>query len=278
LIYRFGHYALDDSGRELRRDGVPVDTEPKAFELLLYLLRHRDCAVSKDELQTALWPRSIVSETALTRCVMKARRAVGDDAGRQTVIRTLHSHGYRFIANLEPQQEPPRHADETAAARPGVAPTRYVLAGIAALLVALAVGYFALRGTPLPAEEGALAVLPVEDLTDDDNLAWVRLGLMSLLNRMLEDGGVALVPERSVLSAIADAKLGSPIDSALLARIRLRAGAGAVLNTTLDVRGGLYRLAAVMTHGDGHRTRRVIVGDKPAAIAADMAGITSGLL
>lgn len=278
MIYRFGRYQLDDSGRELRRDGTLVDTEPKAFELLLYLLRHRDRAVTKDELQTALWPRSIVTETALTRCVMKARRAVGDDAGRQSVIRTLHSHGYRFVADLEPEQQPPQPPQEKPGSRPAAAPTRYVLAGIATLLVVLAVGFFAMRGTPRPAEEGALAVLPVDDRTDDDKLAWVRLGLMSLLNRMLEDGGVALVSERSVLSAVGDANPGGPPDSALLARIRLRAGAGAVLNTTLDLRGGLYRLAAVLTHSDGHRTRRVIVGDKPAAIAADMARVISGLL
>jgi DNA-binding winged helix-turn-helix (wHTH) protein len=32
---------------------------------------------------------------------MKARRAVGDDPHRQTVIKTIHGHGYRFIAPLE---------------------------------------------------------------------------------------------------------------------------------------------------------------------------------
>ena len=49
-----------------------VTMQPKAFELLLYLIRNRHRAVDKDELQDALWPRSIVTETALTRCVMKA--------------------------------------------------------------------------------------------------------------------------------------------------------------------------------------------------------------
>jgi DNA-binding winged helix-turn-helix (wHTH) protein len=31
---------------------------------------------------------------------MKARRAVGDDSQRQAVIKTVHGHGYRFIAPL----------------------------------------------------------------------------------------------------------------------------------------------------------------------------------
>jgi len=43
----------------------------------------------------------ILTDSALTRCVMKVRRAVGDDPKRQAVIKTLHGHGYRFIASLE---------------------------------------------------------------------------------------------------------------------------------------------------------------------------------
>lgn len=98
MIYRFGNFELDDSARELRRGGAVVETEPKAFDVLAYLLAHRDRAVTKDELLENVWPRQIVTETALTRAVMKARRAVGDDSGRQAVIRTVHGHGYRFIA------------------------------------------------------------------------------------------------------------------------------------------------------------------------------------
>ena len=99
--YRFGSWELDADRRELRNAGQGVTMQPKAFELLLYLVRNRHRAVDKDELQDRLWPRSIVTETALTRCVMKARRAVGDDADRQVVIKTVHGHGYRFIAEID---------------------------------------------------------------------------------------------------------------------------------------------------------------------------------
>lgn len=98
--YRFGRCMLDPRSRELSRDGALVPIEHRAFDLLLYLLEHRDHAVSKDELQEAVWPRMILTESALTRCVMKARRAVGDDPQRQQIIKTLHGHGYRFIAEV----------------------------------------------------------------------------------------------------------------------------------------------------------------------------------
>ncbi len=97
-VYDFSRCRLDARSRELMRDGKLVPIEQRAFNLLLYLVEHRDRAVSKDELQEAVWPRMILTESALTRCVMKVRRAVGDDPQRQSVIKTLHGHGYRFVA------------------------------------------------------------------------------------------------------------------------------------------------------------------------------------
>lgn len=98
--YRFGRCTVDRRVRELRRDGRIVPMEHRAFDMLLYLIEHRDRAISKDELQQAIWPRMILTDSALTRCVMKVRRAVGDDPQRQAVIKTLHGHGYRFVAPL----------------------------------------------------------------------------------------------------------------------------------------------------------------------------------
>jgi pimeloyl-ACP methyl ester carboxylesterase/DNA-binding winged helix-turn-helix (wHTH) protein len=99
-VFRFGRCRLDLRSRELVRDQQRVPMENRAFDMLVYLIEHRDRAVSKDELQEAIWPRMILTESALTRCVMKARRAVGDDRERQDVIKTIHGHGYRFVAPL----------------------------------------------------------------------------------------------------------------------------------------------------------------------------------
>lgn len=288
MIFRFGLYELDDAGRELRRNGERVDTEPKAFELLLYLVQNRERAVSKDELQTRLWPRTIVTEASLTRCVMKARRAVGDDAEQQSIIRTLHSHGYRFVAPIEETVQPSTgnpledfsNTLTMAALRKRWRPrsTHYLFAGAVVLLLMLAIGLLRLREPPPPLTSGVVAVLPIENRVDDANLGWVRLGLMGLLTRMLEDTGIEVAPERTVLRIVGDADSSGPPDDEWLARFRLEAGADVILNTSLDLTGGLYRLGAIVTYGDGRRTRRVIVGDSPAALAADMAGVIAGIV
>ncbi len=98
--YFFGEYEINTARREVLRQNQVVNVQRKVFDLLVYLICNRDRAVDKDELQDSVWPGVIVTETALTRAVMKARRAVGDDASAQQVIRTVHGHGYRFVAEL----------------------------------------------------------------------------------------------------------------------------------------------------------------------------------
>jgi adenylate cyclase len=78
--------------------------EPKVFDLLVHLVLHRDRSVSKDELQDAIWPRTIVTEGALTRCVMKVRRAIGDDSG--DAIKTVRGHGHRFSGPVDAVRDP----------------------------------------------------------------------------------------------------------------------------------------------------------------------------
>lgn len=121
--HRFGDCELDLDRRELRAGGALREVEPRAFDLLAYLLSHHDRVVGHDELLDALWPGLVVTEAALARTVMKARRAVSDSARRQAVIKTLPKRGYRFVASLEPQQPP---ADEPANPEPaGLSPVHF---------------------------------------------------------------------------------------------------------------------------------------------------------
>jgi predicted ATPase/DNA-binding winged helix-turn-helix (wHTH) protein len=103
MSYRFGDYTLDTQRYELRRAGTPIPLRRKVYDLLAYLLTHRDRVVSKDEVLSHLWPDQIVSPSTLDSCLMEARRAVGDQGRSQDVIRTLRGLGYRFVANVAPQ-------------------------------------------------------------------------------------------------------------------------------------------------------------------------------
>ncbi|HEX7768985.1 MAG TPA: winged helix-turn-helix domain-containing protein, partial [Dokdonella sp.] len=94
-VYRFGEYRLDPSARELSSAGVPATLSPKVFDVLAYLVEHRDRAVGRDELIAAVWGRTDVSDTLLGQTVLKARRAIGDTGNEQHAIRTVPRFGYR---------------------------------------------------------------------------------------------------------------------------------------------------------------------------------------
>src|SRR4051812_43557599 len=101
LHYLFEDYALDTDRRELRRRDELIALEPQVFDLLSYLVQHRDRVVSKDDLFTAVWNGRIVSESALTTRVNAARTALGDSGGAQRLIRTLRGRGIRFVGTVK---------------------------------------------------------------------------------------------------------------------------------------------------------------------------------
>lgn len=88
---------VDVGARVVHRGGTEVHLPPKAFDLLLLLVRHQPNAVSHQQLHAALWPGVHVSETSLAALVTQLRKALGDTADVGQVIRTLHRVGYAFI-------------------------------------------------------------------------------------------------------------------------------------------------------------------------------------
>ena len=98
--YGFGRFTVDLAGQRLLRDGEPVPLTPKVFETLVVLVRHRDRVVSKDELLSAVWPDTFVSEDSLVQNISILRRTLGDEAGLPRFIATSARRGYRFVADV----------------------------------------------------------------------------------------------------------------------------------------------------------------------------------
>jgi DNA-binding winged helix-turn-helix (wHTH) protein len=98
VIFGFDEFEIDTGGFELRCRGEPRHVEPQVFDVLRYLVEHRDRVVSKEELLDQVWGDRFVSESALTSRVKAARQAVGDTGRSQRVISTVHGRGYRFVA------------------------------------------------------------------------------------------------------------------------------------------------------------------------------------
>src|SRR5437879_4259275 len=80
--------------------GQLIQLEPKALRLLLFLIENRDRLIEKEEILDAIWSGTHVTENALTREIGKLRKILGDDPKAPKYIQTVHTRGYRFIAEL----------------------------------------------------------------------------------------------------------------------------------------------------------------------------------
>lgn len=165
----FDRFVLDVDRRLLLCDGQPVDAQPLVFDLLTVLARRPRKVVSRTELLALVWRSSAVSESVVARAIMKARRALRDDAQEPVLLRTVQRVGYMLQADVQ--------------ARASAA------AGL-------------LQPVPDEAPAGRLALLPIEDLTGLPALGWAGHGLMRLLHQWVSGTGlISLVPLSDVLDA-----------------------------------------------------------------------------
>ena len=119
MVFAFGDHWLDIERRELRRGPQLIGLEPQVFDILAFLVRHRDRVVSQEELRQAVWGGRIVSYSALASRINAVRRALGDDGSQQRLVRTFPRKGVRFVGDataITPDRpaagasEPPRSA------------------------------------------------------------------------------------------------------------------------------------------------------------------------
>lgn len=112
-MYQFEDFELDTLRFELRRAGRLIPTPRLVFDLIVHLLTHRDRPVTKAELFSHVWPGRAVTEASLTQAITAARRAVGDNASEQRVIRTVNGRGYWWVADtwMGHRTEPGRRGD-----------------------------------------------------------------------------------------------------------------------------------------------------------------------
>jgi DNA-binding response OmpR family regulator len=61
MRYTPGDYTLDTQRYELCRAAIPLPLQPKVFDLLAYLIQHRDRVVTRQGLFDALWPEQFIS-------------------------------------------------------------------------------------------------------------------------------------------------------------------------------------------------------------------------
>jgi Tol biopolymer transport system component/DNA-binding winged helix-turn-helix (wHTH) protein len=120
-LVRFGAFEADVQTGELRKDGVKLKFSGQPFQVLAILLERPGDVVTREELQTRLWPDTFVDvERNLNTAVNKIREVLGDSAESPRFVETLPRRGYRFIGEVEPTPPAATPVDSNRAANSGL--------------------------------------------------------------------------------------------------------------------------------------------------------------
>ena len=96
-VERFGEVVIDPAARTVLRGGSPVALTPKAFDLLVALVRKRGRVVSRLQLMQDVWGhRAAVESRTVDTHVAELRRKLEDDPASPRHILTVWKSGYRF--------------------------------------------------------------------------------------------------------------------------------------------------------------------------------------
>jgi Tol biopolymer transport system component/DNA-binding winged helix-turn-helix (wHTH) protein len=105
-FYAFDTFVVDAGKSVLLREGQSVPLTPKAFEILLVLVRNPGRVFKKEELIEEVWPDAFVDENNLPRNISSLRKALGEGPAEHKYIVTLPGQGYRFVAEVRQLESP----------------------------------------------------------------------------------------------------------------------------------------------------------------------------
>jgi TolB-like protein/DNA-binding winged helix-turn-helix (wHTH) protein/Tfp pilus assembly protein PilF len=218
-ILRFGVFEADVQAGELTKHGKRVRLQEQPFQLLVMLLEKPGEVVTREELRSRLWPRTIVDfDHGLNKAISKIREVLGDSSEHPRFVETVARRGYRFLADVavirdgraytgarEPASTgPPIALPSLASARDIGSPHNFVRKlfglGLAVALASAAAWAFYHR-TPLSPEFRSLAVLPLENLSGDPSQEYFADGMTDeLTTRLAQISTLRVISRTSMMT------------------------------------------------------------------------------
>lgn len=258
-LYEFGPFQLDPAGRRLLRDGEVVNVTPKALDTLLALVENRGRKLSRGELISTIWPDTTVGEHNLNQCIAVLRKTLDDNPRQPNYIATLPGHGYAFVAELRVIGNGVEQGDGTGNKDVRPKPARLpasgwqfrIMAGVAlCALLLIGAGYYAVthahvrrnmltQASPAIKIRRSVAVLNFENLSRQEDAAWLSTALAEMLTTELGAGGkLRTVPGEKVSRASNELELatGRPLsDKGAIERIHQNLGADVIVTGSYTV-------------------------------------------
>jgi two-component system alkaline phosphatase synthesis response regulator PhoP len=97
-IYRFGSIQVDFRRTEVSRNGLPVSLSAREFQLLKYLIEHRETTLSRHDLLKDVWGYGAFTVTRTVDVhIASLRQKLEEDPKHPKFILTVLGFGYKFV-------------------------------------------------------------------------------------------------------------------------------------------------------------------------------------
>ncbi len=255
-LYEFGPFRADADKEILLRDGEPVPLTPKAFQVLLALLRRGREVVTKEELLSTVWPGTFVEEANLSRNIFMLRKALGETPQEHRFILTVPGRGYRFAETarlVAPQVVPPqveettmlvaRHSEVEIRIRESRLRTALALAAVAITALGSIVFWMGFhRARPLTAHDTIVLADFTNSTGDPVFDGTLRQGMAVELE---QSPFLSLVSDQRIrrAQALMGLPADAPLTSAIARQVCERVGSAAVLDGSIARVGQAWVLA-----------------------------------
>lgn len=96
-LIEIGNLIIDLARRETRMNDKVVNLKPKEFDLLLYLVRHNNQALTRDHILEYVWGWEYIGDSRTVDVHIRwLREKIEKDSSQPTKIITVRGTGYRF--------------------------------------------------------------------------------------------------------------------------------------------------------------------------------------
>lgn len=212
MKYQVAEYVIDTVRYRISAAGAVIPVEPKVFDLLVYLIRHRDRVLSREELFQEVWEGREVLDATLSNHIKIARKVLGDNGELQKTILTVRGRGYQFIAPVvelaDAMANPPADPAPPARARDRVGkPAAWRMPLVIGVLALFAIALFVwsrFRPADAPTDAGAPYVLVVPfGVSADAADTWQPFAdqvTREVIRNLRKISGLRVVPTTSAFS------------------------------------------------------------------------------
>jgi DNA-binding winged helix-turn-helix (wHTH) protein/Tol biopolymer transport system component len=105
FVFRFSDVEVRESELKATRHEETLAIGPKAFRVLVCLLKRAGHVVPKNELLDSVWGDTAVTDNSLARAIAELRKTLEDDPHHPQFIETVSTVGYRFLCRVEVEED-----------------------------------------------------------------------------------------------------------------------------------------------------------------------------